>query len=244
MLILAALLVVVIVLSRVWTDLLWFQSLEASTVFTTRLWTKVALFVVFGAVMGLTVAGNMLLAYRMRPRVRTASPESSLLGRYRDMLDVRRPMMVLFPSILVGLLAGLSGAGMSDVFLAWWNRTPFGTTDPYFGLDVSFFVFALPWWQYVASQAMTVLVVAALAAAVVHFTMGALTPPFNLRSRSNAAGSNAQRHLSILMALSWWSSVCSRCWTATPSRCGQRPVHRNRTTPTTTSGSAPSWPWR
>ena len=51
---------------------------------------------------------------------------------------------------LVGLFAGGAASGQVLDYLAWRNATPFGVTDPQFGLDVGFFVFGYPWWRFVA----------------------------------------------------------------------------------------------
>ena len=55
-----------------WTERLWFASLGYQSVFSTLLWTRIGLFLVFGALMALAVGANMLIAYRMRPLFRPA----------------------------------------------------------------------------------------------------------------------------------------------------------------------------
>ena len=52
-----------------------------------------------------------------------------------------------------------------STYLAWRNATPFGTTDPQFGLDIGFFVFSYPWWRFVLSFAFAGLVLSTIAAA-------------------------------------------------------------------------------
>jgi uncharacterized protein len=83
-----------------------------------------------------------------------------------------------------------------STYLAWRNATPFGQTDPQFGLDLGFFVFSYPWWRFVISFAFTGFVLSAIAAAVVHYLTGAIR--FSGRRGATAA---AQAHLSILVGL-------------------------------------------
>ena len=45
--------------ASIYTDRLWYQSADYGQVFSTLLWTKVALFLAFGAVMGGAVALNI-----------------------------------------------------------------------------------------------------------------------------------------------------------------------------------------
>ena len=125
----------------------------------------------------------------------------------------RRPQLVIaVPSVLLAILAGAGAVSNVDLFLAWLNATPFGTTDPYFGLDVAFFIFHLPWWRFVVGQLIWTLIVALLAAAAVHFVTGSLrTSPMRVTSPaagqspeikfSNPFTKNAQAHLSVVMGL-------------------------------------------
>jgi len=71
--------------SRIWTDLLWYRSVEASQVFRVRLVNTVGLFLIFGALMGIAVWINMVIAHRLRPALLGASSasSSSTLNRYR-----------------------------------------------------------------------------------------------------------------------------------------------------------------
>lgn len=105
--------------------------------------------------------------------------------------------MVLAVAVLVGLFAGGAAAGQVDTFLAWRHATPFGTTDPKFGLDIGFFVFAYPWWRFVASFLFAAFVFSAIIAAVVHYITGGLRFSGPLRGGSAAA----QAQLSVLVGL-------------------------------------------
>lgn len=197
--ILAALMIIAVIASRIWTDWLWFKALDFSKVFTIRLWTKIGLFAVFGLIGTGLVVGAMSIAYRLRPRVEVINAESAILERYREMLHRRRAIMIWLPALVVGLIAGGAGAGQSETFLAWANQTPFGIKDPYFNTDVAFYVFSLPWWKFVCGQLMTMLIVATIAAGIVHLAMGALGP---LRmTRKSTSSANAQRQLSVMLAL-------------------------------------------
>ena len=209
--VLVALAAVIGLVSVVWTDWAWFSSIGFSQVFRTLLGTRVALFVVFGLIMGLSVAATILTAYKLRPRVRMATPSSAALGRYRDYLDVRRLAAVAIPSIALGILGGLSAVGEADVFLAWRHATPFGTTDPYFGKDVSFYVFDYPWWRFLLGYAMATTIVCAVVALLVHLSLGALQAVAtqrrvlvegqSIQMRRPTLDPAAQAHLSVLLGV-------------------------------------------
>ncbi|GAB3621937.1 UPF0182 family protein [Mariniluteicoccus endophyticus] len=180
----------------VWTDRLWFTSVEFPQVFSIGLWTQVGLFTVFGLVMAGAVVGSIALAYRMRPPTR-GPIASQLLERYRDAMETGFVQIMMAIGLIVGLLAGLSASSALPTYLAWRNRTPFGQVDPQFGHDLAFYVFDLPWWRFVAGFFIAVGIFATLAAAVVHYVMGALRVA-RTAAPSPAAGA-AQAQLSALM---------------------------------------------
>ena len=197
-LVIAAVLVVLFaIFTSVWTERLWYRSFDFGSVFNTMLLARVGLFAVFGLVMAACVAASAAVAYRFRPRVRTGAASSPLLEHYRELLESRFIWVVVGLGVLLGLFAGGAASGQIFTYLAWRNATPFGVTDPQFGLDISFFVFAYPWWRFVLSFLFGVLGFSAIAAALVHYVMG------NLRlsgARRGATGA-AQAQLSILIGL-------------------------------------------
>ena len=51
---------------------------------------------------------------------------------------------------------------------------PFGKHDPQFGIDIGFFVFTLPWLQFITGFLTAVVFLAALAALVTHYLYGGI----------------------------------------------------------------------
>lgn len=212
--VLAVLVVGFMLFSRIWTDLLWFRSVDASQVFTVRLMSTIGLFAVFGLFMAIAVWINMAVAYRMRPKELRgqASSSSSTLDRYREVMDGRTQLFFAVPALALGILAGTSAVVGIDQFLAWLNATAFGVSDPYFGLDAAFFVFDLPWWRFVVSQIIWTLIISLIVAAAVHFITGSLrSSPLRVTGQldgqvpeikvSNPFSAAAQAHMSVLMGL-------------------------------------------
>lgn len=200
-LIIGVLIFLAVIGSRLATDYLWFRSLDFETVFTTQLAARFGLMLVFGLLLFAAVFFSMLIAYRLRPKVRRANLDSEFLVQMRDALDRRSKVLMAVPAAVLGVLSGLTAAGMTPVFLAWWHRTDFGTPDPYFGLDASFFVFTLPWLQFVTGFLLFALIAGGIAAAAVHFMTGSMNTAA-IRGRGNSPASvGAQRQLSIMLGL-------------------------------------------
>ncbi len=194
-------LVVLVILFGVFTtfmtDLLWFQSVDYTAVFTTKLVTRMVLFAVFAVLMAGFVCANIIVAYRLRPTFRGMSPEQQNLDRYRVGIDSYRTMIVVLAGSLLGVMAGASAAGQWRVWLQWRNSTPFGEKDPQFGKDVSYYMFSYPWWRFVLGFAFAVVLVSLLAALVTHYLYGGL----RLQTPGEKATPAAQAHLSVLLGL-------------------------------------------
>ncbi len=180
-----------------WTNRAWYQATGYSDVFTTKLWTQVGLFFVFGGLMGLIVGANMYLAYRFRPLFRLPSPEQSGLDRYREVVTPIRLWLTIGVAVLLGLFAGTSASGQWRQYMLWRNGVPFGSEDAFFERDIGFYVFDLPWFHYLVDSAMAFSVVALLMAALVHYLYGGI----QLQTRGDRLSGAAQVQLSILLGV-------------------------------------------
>ncbi|MGC3993220.1 MAG: UPF0182 family protein [Propionicimonas sp.] len=195
-LVLAVLVTAYVVFAELWTTKLWFDSVSFPQVFSTQLAAQVILFVSFFLAMALIVGGNMWIAFRLRPLSRRTG-QSAILDRYRDLLEANIWLAILVPAVFLGLVSGASAVGQSQAYLAWWNRVPFGTIDPYFHLDVGFYVFEYPIWQDLLSFLMGAVFLALVASAAVHFAVGGIAS-----GRGRGGGNNGARiHLSVLAGL-------------------------------------------
>ncbi|PFG16868.1 hypothetical protein ATK74_1423 [Propionicimonas paludicola] len=196
--ILLGLVIVGSVFTELWTRKLWFDSLGMPVVFDVQLLTQVLLFVTFFALMALVVGLNMWLAFRARPLARRTG-QSAILDRYRDLFELNPWLSIGVPAVAMGVIAGLSASGDPLVWLAWWNRTPFGNADPYFGLDASFYVFDYPVYTQLLAFGMGAVFFGAIAALLVHFAVGGIVTG---RGRTRGVDGRAARlHLSILAGI-------------------------------------------
>ncbi len=180
----------------IWTNKLWFSNVGYSEVFTKVLGTRVLLFVVFGILMGGVVAANIVWSFKARPQFRPLPSEAGL-ERYRDAVEPMRKWVVIAVAVLLGLIAGGSASGQWRTYLLWRHRQPFGTDDPYFKKDIGFFVFSLPWLHYVVNFALMTLVLALVAAVIVHYLFGGI----RLQSRGDRVAGAAQVQFSVLLGL-------------------------------------------
>lgn len=135
-------------------DFYFFDSLGYASVFwtyfTTQYIIQVLFFIFFLAFAGL----NLYAAYRLTPH---KQPRLDL----EQVSIPTKPAYWALAIILVFLAWGVSAYPAShwlDV-LMYINRSPFGQTDPIFGKDISFYVFALPFFELIRNYLMTIIFV-------------------------------------------------------------------------------------
>ena len=172
--ILVALGALLLYFSGYYVDWLWFQSVDATSVWTTVLVTKIQLFLIVGLLTSLIISLNIYLAYKRRPLYVPMSIEVSGLERLRAQIEPIRRWVFLGIVLALTYFAGSSGMIFWREWLLFKNSTDFGVKDPQFGMDISFFAFRLPLWQSLIGWAISTLVLAALASAFVHYMYGGI----------------------------------------------------------------------
>jgi uncharacterized membrane protein (UPF0182 family) len=186
-----------VVIGNLYTDLLWFRSVDYSHVFTTQLWTKVLLFFVFGIVMALIVGINIVVAFRLRPTFRPQSPEQESLERIRAVSEPFQRWVLAVVLVLIGIAAGSSAAGKWRTWLLWRHGQHFGIKDQQFHKDISYFTFTYPFQRWILGFAFTAVVLSVIAAAVTYYLFGGL----RVQTPGEKVTPAARAHLSLLLGL-------------------------------------------
>ena len=195
--ILAVLAAIIIFLSRTWTEVLWFNQLGFARVVWTQWIASGIMFVVGFLIMFGAVFAAMTRAYRSREISLPHDEAARNLEAYRTAVEpMRRSLTWIVPAVLALLSSAWEFAPHWKEALLAIHSHSFGTTDPQFGLDMSFYVFILPVLETVMSFLSRVVVFAGIASVVVHYLYGGIsiarTPHF---TRS------ARLHLTVLLAL-------------------------------------------
>jgi len=146
---LIAFVVVLVIIAGVWTDFLWYRSVNYGSVFGVTYGTRWALFFIGGIFMALVTGLNAVVAFRLRPAYRPVASQRPGVETYRLAVDPHRRLLLGIVLALVGLISGLSLSGAWRTWLLFANQVPFGQKDPQFKLDISFFVFTYPFIRLV-----------------------------------------------------------------------------------------------
>jgi len=115
------------------TDFLWFENLGFSNVFITILNTKLMLGVLSAVIFFVLLYINWKIIQRV-------------LKHQESFQDNTFYKMIPYLLFFFALIAGLIFSSQWDIFLKFLNSTSFGTVDPVFGNDISFYMFSLPFY--------------------------------------------------------------------------------------------------
>jgi uncharacterized membrane protein (UPF0182 family) len=200
--VLAVLVIGFTALSGFFVDMLWFREVDYSSVFWGVLRAKAVLALVFGLVFFVMLFTNLLIVRRLTPRFRPVTLEQEIVERYRMAVEPYLRWLLPLFAVVIALFVGLGVTSQWRIFLLWRNSSgvSFGTTDPLFHRDVSYYVFSLPWLRFVQGWLFSALVGVTLITALAHYLWGGIRPqaPGGLGDKVTP---QVKAHLSVLLGL-------------------------------------------
>ena len=184
-------------LAGLWTDSMWFSSIDQHQVFTTLLGVKIGLLLVFGVLFAVGLWVNLHIVDRIARTASITDPDDEMVRRYQDAVRPYTGRLYLGLAIILGIGAGSSAIGQWQNYLLFSHAKSFGTKDPQFGLDVGFYVFRLPFLQFLVSWFTVVLVLMTIATGIFHYLNGGIRG----QRVSPRVRPPVKVHLSVLVAL-------------------------------------------
>ena len=184
-------------MARMWTDYLWFDSLGHGDVWTEMLVYRVVLSVIFIAIFFLLLYSNLAIADRLAPDARPPGPEEDLLRHYHDAVGHRRRLVSVVVAGLFALIVGGGTGGEWQKAMLFFNSVDFGIDDPQFGRDIGFYVFQLPFIQFLISWFFRALIIVAVITAIAHYVNGGI----RVQTSGQRVTPQVKVHLSVLLAL-------------------------------------------
>ncbi|MEP6658858.1 MAG: UPF0182 family protein [Acidimicrobiales bacterium] len=182
-------------LAGFFTDYLWFDSLGYSGVFTGVLGAKVKLALIFSTLFFALLFTNLFVADKLAPTYRPPGPEEEFLARYRQLVGPRAMLVRVAVSVVFAFIAGVGVSGQWKQWILFTHARSFGTKDPLFHTDVSFYVFRLPFLNFVVSWLFASLVIVIVITAVAHYLNGGI----RLQVQTNRVTPQVKVHLSLLL---------------------------------------------
>jgi len=183
--------------ARLWTDYLWFDSLGHGDVWTEILVYRIVLSVIFIVAFFALLYSNLVIADRLAPATRPPGPEEELLGHYHDAVGHRRRLVSVVVAALFALIVGGGTGGEWQKAMLFFNSVDFGIEDAQFGYDIGFYVFRLPFIQFLISWVFRALIIVAVITAIAHYVNGGI----RVQTTGQRVTPQVKVHLSVLLAL-------------------------------------------
>lgn len=204
MLIVAAVVIVVVIaslrtLAIVYTDALWFGSVGFSSVWHRLFEVKAGLFVGFALIFFAFLWLNLVVVDRLAPSELALGPEDELVRRYQRAVAPHALLVRTAVSLVLALIAASSAIGEWQNYLLYRNGVSFtgpGSTDPQFHRNIGWFMFKLPFEQFVVGWAFVALVVVTVVTLVAHYLNGGI----RVQSNGPRVTPAVKAHLSVLIA--------------------------------------------
>ncbi|MGH8981846.1 MAG: UPF0182 family protein, partial [Acidimicrobiales bacterium] len=179
-----------------YTDNLWFSSLGIHRVWSTLIAVKVGLFASFGAAFFVGLWVNLVVCDRLAARTPTPVVDDELVTHYQRTVRPYAGRVYALLAVAAALIAGATTIGQWNDWLLFTHAKSFPGKDPVFGMNIGFFVFRLPFFQFLVDWVLASLVVIFLFTTAFHYLNG------GIRMRATPRVQPLVKvHLSVLLAL-------------------------------------------
>ena len=182
--------------AEIYTEWLWFGEAGFQPLFLKSLATKGLLGIAVFAAAFVFLFTNLRLAVRGPDRPFMVFPGG---GDLQPIVLERRHLGFLAAGLSGVLALFLAGVASSQwlVVLQFLDATPFGAVDPIFGRDASFYIFTLPFLDFVRYTAFGMAVLAFVGSTAAYVITGQLA----LAPEGLSVGPKPRQHLSMLVAV-------------------------------------------
>jgi uncharacterized membrane protein (UPF0182 family) len=166
-------------------------------VFSTLLVIKLGLFGVFGAIFFVVMWVNLVVCDRLAGDDLGAVQKDELVRRYQQFVRPYAGRLYIALAFVMALIAASGTIGEWQNWILFRHGGNFGVKDPQFHKDVGFYVFKLPFMNFVVDWTLAILIVTLIVSTVFHYLNGGILPQRGIPRVRPAV----KAHLSVLLAL-------------------------------------------
>ena len=194
---------------NLYTDWLWFESANFSSVFKTIITTKISmrlgLWMFFALFLFINLYFTKDKVIELLENAEEKQQEESTVvelnqqqNKYSQFLSPQRLNIIyLITSAVIGFVFSSISLSSWKTVLKFFNATSFNITDPLFNNDLSFYIFKLPLFQLGYQLFSFLIILTAIIVGVIYF----ITTSGNSALQKISSSHTAKNHLSILAAL-------------------------------------------
>jgi len=147
-----------------YTEWLWYSSLGYGSVYTTILKTRLLVFFLGAIIFCVLLLANLILATRLSPQKEAHFWPWSIVSRLQRIVRWN----VILGTAVLSLIFGMVAQGNWQIILRYFNWQPFGITDPVFHNEIGFYVFSLPYMQFLRGWFVGALIIILIATVVTY----------------------------------------------------------------------------
>jgi len=147
-----------------YTEWLWFSSLGYGAVYGRILSTKFLVFLIAAVVFCVFFLSNVFLTTRFIPKNAVNTMPLSVLQQFQPAVRWGVVAITIFLTVIFGVIAQENW----QIVLRYFNAQPFGVSDPVFNKEVSFYVFSLPFLNFVRGWLMGTVIITTLGCAALY----------------------------------------------------------------------------
>ncbi len=190
--ILLVFLVIIIAASRFLTDLMWFDSLGFTNLFTTRLLWEWGVRLTTWLALSLVLWINLLFVKKAMEKTAIRFPQIKAYFTGK-----RLTWILIIASLVLGFVYSAGYSGYYFEIAQFFNSASFGKVDPVFAQDIGFYFFKLPVYQLLISGLASAILLVLVVCGALYFVSGSVIFEHGRITISQ----HAQKHLSFLGGL-------------------------------------------
>jgi hypothetical protein len=180
-----------------YTDALWFSSVNLHSVWLKLFETKVGLMVVFAAIFAVGLLASLVVAERLAPKGPSLDAEDEFVKRYQEVIGPYSRWLRVAVVTVLSLIVGSQAIGQWNNWILFENSTSFPTTDPQFHRNIGYYVFTLPFEQFLVHWALVALFLILIVTALSHYLNGGI----RLQGSRPRVRPAVKAHLSVILGL-------------------------------------------
>ena len=184
-------------LARLYTDYLWFKEVGFSHTWRALIEAKLFPALIFAVLFFVLLFVDLIVADRLAPMARSTGPEDEIIERYRSIVDPYAGRIRFGVALFFAIVMGSGVASEWRDWILFSNASTFGVKDPQFHRDIGFYVFKLPFLQFIASWTFAALLVVLIITAVFHYLNGGI----RLQTPFQRVTPQVKVHISVILAL-------------------------------------------
>jgi uncharacterized membrane protein (UPF0182 family) len=159
-----------------YTEWLFFNELNYTSVFTKVLSTQVTTGLVFGFFSLVFLLANIIIANKTNfPPIDLLFVEQTTISLNVELLNRLVKPLTIISGIVIGVLGGIWGSSLWEKVLLFQNYADTGVSDPIFNRDIGFYLFKLPLFESMKGFAGFLIIIALLVVSINYFLRGQKT---------------------------------------------------------------------